>query len=207
MLPGNAYYRHRSGMMPVGHSGVYRPPGQAEVVGYYDQAGQFRCGPMAPQSPAALAAQYGSPTMSGIELTPTAVQAAAALSKAAQQVAADNIKDYFGVDSGAAALIGAGATVNVVSQPQKNIIAERFWLSAATAASFVIVDIRAGVEPILITTDPVPGAMFEKDSNAPYFKAVPITVGMTFTIQVQNVGAAAARFITSVSGKPFRAAI
>lgn len=132
-------------------------------------------------------------------------EAAAAIIASAQRHA-DDLTVYYGVDSGAV-LVPAGATALVTVTPQKRHIPEKLSLTEAMASAFLITGIFAGVEPVLATTGPISAAIFVQDSTAPAFKSVIMDVGMDFTVGVTNITAAAARFTTTVIGKPVPAGL
>lgn len=106
----------------------------------------------------------------------------------------------YGIDSGAAN-IAAAATATLTVTPQKRHIPQKIVLSANVANNFVVADIRAGVEPILITVGAISAAVFIQDSTIPPFRSVVMEVGMDFSITVTNVTGAAARFTATVLGK------
>jgi len=129
------------------------------------------------------------------------MQAAGCVVCAAQRHA-DALVTIYGVDSGAAPLIAAGATATITVTPQKRHIPEKLVLSEAMAAAFLITGIFAGVEPVLATTGPISAAIFVQDSTAAQFKSVIMDVGMDFSVGVTNISGAPARFTTTVIGKP-----
>lgn len=121
------------------------------------------------------------------------------LSKAAKIELARGDDVYFGVDSGAV-LILAGATATITVSPQKRNIPEKMFLTAAVATAFLINDIRVGVDPVLATTGSISAAIFIQDSTSAVFRAVICEVGMDFSVTVENISAAAARFVSTVVG-------
>ncbi len=131
-----------------------------------------------------------------------ATQNAAALTVAGAQLHADALRLAYGVDSGAAPLIGIGLSATITVTPQKRHIPEKLVMSEAMASNFLITGIFAGVEPVLATTGPISSAMFVQDSTVSPFKSVIMDVGMDFSIGVTNISGATARFTTGVIGKP-----
>ncbi len=185
-------------------TGVWSPSPQA----YFGNAmGAQHC-PPARMDPAAIAriAPYlrhplgqwpGMPP-----LNPGAQQQAAGCVVCASQTHADSLVTIYGVDSGAAPLIGIGLTATVTVTPQKRHIPEKLVMSEAMASTFLITGIFAGVEPVLATTGPISAAIFVQDSTAAQFKSVIMDVGMDFSVGVTNISGATARFTTTVIGKP-----
>ena len=140
-------------------------------------------------------------------LDPQATQEAASCVVCNAQAAADSLQLVYGVDSGAAPLIVAGATATIIVTPKKRHIPEKLVMSEAMAAAFLITGIFAGVEPVLATTGPISSAIFVQDSTAAHFKSVIMDVGMDFSVGVTNISGADARFTTTVVGKPVPAGL
>lgn len=149
-------------------------------------------------SPAALG-RMDPGTAAG--LSQAGLHEASALAAAAKVELARGDDIMYGIDS-AAVNIAAAATATLTVTPQKRHIPQRIVLSAATAANFVVNDLRVGVEPVLATTGAISAAVFIQDaSQTPPFRAVVCEVGMTVSIQVTNISGAAARFTCTVIGK------
>lgn len=131
---------------------------------------------------------------------------AASLAQAQQAVVAQEVEAsrgdflYYGVDSGAAN-IGAGATATLTVTPQKRHIPTTIRLSSNVADRFAITDIRVGVEPVLATVGAISAAIFIQDSEAPAFRATVCEIGTDFSITVENMTGAPARFLCTVVGR------
>lgn len=177
---------------------VGRPP--AQVVGAHGMA----CPPANALGPEAVnRIVHGAPALSPMAQQGV-VAGAAALVAGAREIEAQSTKEWFGIDSGAAALIAAGAVVNVTVSPQRNVVPERLWCSDLVANTFSVRRIVCGADEILAATVGIPMSVFRSDALSPYFRGYAMTVGMDFTVEVENAGGAPARFQAAISGKGFR---
>lgn len=83
------------------------------------------------------------------------------------------------------------ASANCTAQPQRRTRLKKLSIDTTAAANFVIDSITVGVEPVLSTQGAIPAAVFSANSTAPVFKSVICDVGMTVTVGVTNIDAAA----------------
>ena len=151
--------------------------------------------------------QARTPQIQNFGLQPQLKEAAqlaqAGLHGASDLSAADKVEavrgndTIYGLDSGVAG-VGAGVTATLTVTPQKRHIPVRIVMGGATAAAFVVTDIRAGVEPILSTVGAISAAIFIQDATAPNFRSVVMEVGMDFSITVTNITGANVRFTATV---------
>ena len=195
---------------------VYQPPSQGyfgalrvNPAAYDYNAGLQPCPPQSVRA-TELAQQLRHPLGQWPLMPPLSAQAtqeAASCVVCNAQAAADSLQLVYGVNSGAAPLIVAGATATIIVTPQKRHIPEKLVMSEAMAAAFLITGIFAGVEPVLATTGPISSAIFVQDSTAAHFKSVIMDVGMDFSVGVTNISGADARFTTTVVGKPVPAGL
>lgn len=123
----------------------------------------------------------------------------AALGRAAQIEAYRGDDVIYGLDSGAGG-VAAGTTSTLSTSPQKRNVPTRLVVSQTVANSFVLSDIRVGVEPVLATTQALSMAIFVQDSTAPNFRAVVAEVGMDVSVTITNISGAAARFTSTIVG-------
>lgn len=167
-----------------------------------DSMGQLTQAALAQRiGPMRQADAYAGSLAAAAGLTKEGLYQASKLAAAAKVEIARGDDVMYGVDSGANN-IAAGATATLTVTPQKRHIPQRIVLSANVANTFVINDIRSGVEPILITVGAMSAAVFIQDaSQTPPFRSVVMEVGMDFSIQVTNVTGSAARFTATVIGK------
>lgn len=152
-----------------------------------------------PQRASVDASNMMSQIAQGAQLAQLGLHSASGLSGAASIEAIRGNDTIYGIDSGAAG-VGAGVTATLTVTPQKRHVPVRIVLGAATAAAFVITDIRAGVEPILSTVGAISAAIFIQDATAPNFRSVVMEVGMDFSVTVTNITGANARFTVTVVG-------
>lgn len=125
----------------------------------------------------------------------------AALGRAAQIESYRGDDVIYGLDSGAPGVpSGAGSTVTLSTSPQKRNVPTRLVVSQTVANSFVLSDIRVGVEPVLATTQALSMAIFVQDSTAPNFRAVVAEVGMDVSVTVTNITGATVRFTATIVG-------
>ena len=120
----------------------------------------------------------------------------AALGRAAQIEAYRGDDVIYGLDQ----VVQANATESLSTSPQKRNVPTRLVVSQTVANSFVLSDIRVGVEPVLATTQNLSMAIFVQDSTAPNFRAVVCEVGMDFTATVTNITGANTRFTATIVG-------
>ena len=120
----------------------------------------------------------------------------AALGRAAQIEAYRGDDVIYGLDQ----VVNAGDTQSLSTSPQKRNVPTRLVVSQTVANSFVLSDIRVGVEPVLATTQNLSMAIFVQDSTAPNFRAVVCEVGMDFTATVTNITGANTRFTATIVG-------
>lgn len=195
MNPPSAYFGNRS-------SGIYTQTGAAYFGNQHAAAGGLvppqaaGCAPPA-CPPRGVPAMW--PNMPPLSAASRADAAQCVVCNA--QIHADSLVTIYGVDSGAV-LIPAATTATVTVTPQKRHIPEKLVMSEAIASAFLITGIFAGVEPVLATTGAISAAIFVQDSTSASFKSVIMDVGMDFSVGVTNISGAAARFTTTVVGKP-----
>lgn len=100
-----------------------------------------------------------------------------------------------------------GIVTTILVTPQKRHVPQRIIISENMANNFVVHDLRAGVEPILIVNGVISAAVFVQNSTTPPFRSVVMEVGNTFSINVENISGALARFTATVLGKYLPAGI
>jgi hypothetical protein len=74
-------------------------------------------------------------------------------------------------------------------------------LTDAIAGTFVITDMRTGVQPIMATVGAMSASLFTPASTVCPFRSVVLEVGMDFSVTVQNATGSPARFTATVIGK------
>ena len=115
------------------------------------------------------------------------------------------------LDSGASPLIGAGASQNITSQPQRAFRTERLVIDSVTPAiggtggnissSFVVNNLLVGADiQFLALTGSIPASMFAPNAVGTRLKGTVAVPGIIVTIAVTNIDGAAHRFLGAVLG-------
>jgi len=201
-----------AGMMALRHQ---QPQGMQPVgaaFGYTNQTGGWR---------PPMGGQYGSgqslaapcpPRLDGCGVPgyPNMPQPSQAVMEAVQacvlcnaQTKADNQKVPFGIDSGAAPLVAAGAAVTITVSPQRACVPERILMSDGLTGQIAINSILAGVDNVLASTTPMSAALFRADVTVSAFKSILVTPGLDFSVQLTNISADAIRVLGTVLGMPW----
>lgn len=123
-------------------------------------------------------------TRQGVEYTPTRYNEARKLP--------------LGIDSGAT--IAAGATSIITVRPQVPYRVNRFVVSSAIAASFLINDIKIGARSQLPSTSAVPAAMFSELATESGLELDTAEVAQDVTVTVTNISGGALRFVGGFYG-------
>jgi len=110
----------------------------------------------------------------------------------------DSPSFIYAIDSGVV-LLPPSVTCYISTTPHKRHIPQRIIMSAMVANSFHITEIRAGIEPILCTSNgPVLAGLLQEGVT---FKRIIMDIGMDFTIEATNITTAPARFLCNVVGQ------
>lgn len=103
-----------------------------------------------------------------------------------------------GFDSGA--LVAAGATAIVNSQPQVAFRTERLVIPSDIAGSFVVNDLLVGKNSQFANNTPVPARVFDEGAFGVRLKGDTAQVTMNVTLNVTNTSGAAIRFRACIIG-------
>lgn len=105
---------------------------------------------------------------------------------------------YLGFDSGA--VVAAGASANISTQPQDVFSPKRIIIPATLAPSFVVTDIKVGNISQLSSSDAVPAEAFAQDATDSDLKFDTAQVSQQITFSITNISAAPVRFRAAIIG-------
>jgi hypothetical protein len=97
--------------------------------------------------------------------------------------------------------VAAGAALAIVQQPQVIFRPERVVVPASIAPNFLILDLRVGKNSQFASANAVPAEMFSQTAFGVDLKCDTAQVSQVITMNVQNISAAAVRFIAAISGE------
>lgn len=109
------------------------------------------------------------------------------------------LKRVLAVNSNGNVTAGSAATVSVI--PQLLFKPERFVIDSQEASSWLITDIKNGVESMFANAGQIPGGMFRPDAAEIGIEFSTVQAGITLAVQVVNVSGVDKPFIGAFIGE------
>jgi hypothetical protein len=97
-------------------------------------------------------------------------------------------------------LVGAGTTLSITAQPQELFRPSRLVVPSTIAASFLINDLKIGMDSMLLSSNPVPAVMFIETAVDTWLGLSTATIGQLITLTVTNFTANSANFLAGLAG-------